>query len=88
MARYEINDFSEIDFLAVDAAVDVFILPDGESYRFSDHLCDACWTGGTVLESEPKKGKKLYCVLCKEYLKKYTFTNDFLPPTGDIPEFH
>ena len=88
MAIYKIKDFAEIDFLMVDATSDIFILPGGESYRFSEHMCDACWTGGTILESSENKEKKLYCVLCNEYLKKYSFKNDFLEPTGDILEFY
>ena len=87
LATYKIKNFSEIDFLTIDAARDIFVLPSGQSYCCSDHMCDACWTGGTVLESRDKP-KKMYCVLCHHYLKKYTFKNDFLPPMGDSVEFY
>jgi hypothetical protein len=87
VAIFKIKDFSQIDFLTVDAAKDVFILPNGQSYQCSDRMCDLCWTGGTVLESK-EKSKQMYCVLCQNYLKKYTFKNDFLPPTGDSLQFY
>ena len=87
MATYKVKNFSEIDFLTIDAAKDNFILPNGQSYHCSDSMCDACWTAGTVLESKGKS-KKFYCVLCHNYLKKYSFNNDFLQPTGDSLEFY
>lgn len=87
MATHKVKDFSEIDFLTIDAARDNFVLPNGKSFYCSDHMCDDCWTGGTVLESKGKP-KKMYCVLCQRFLKKYTFKNDFLPPVGDSIEFY
>ena len=87
LATYKVKNFSEIDFLTIDATRDIFVLPNGQSYHCSDHMCDACWTAGTVLESKGK-AKRLYCVLCDNYLKKYTFKNDFLPPKGDSLDFY
>jgi len=87
LATHKVKNFSEIDFLTIDAARDIFVLPNGQSFYCSDHMCDACWTAGTVLESKGKP-KKMYCVLCRNFLKRYTFKNDFLPPTGDSIEFY
>ena len=87
MATHQVKNFSEIDFLTIDAARDIFLLPNGQSFYCSDHMCDACWTAGTVLESKGKS-KQMFCVLCQHYLKKYNFINDFLPPTGDSIEFY
>ena len=86
MSTVKINDFSEIDFVNIDAARDLFQLPNGQTYRFSDHICDNCWTGGTVLETLEHK-KKYYCVLCRNHLDWFSFKNDFLPPVGDMLEF-
>jgi hypothetical protein len=83
---YNINNFSEIDFVNIDIKVDRFILPDGKEYHFSDFECDYCNAGGTVLESldEPKK---YFCVLCNHELSWKSFINDFIPPTGDAFNF-
>ena len=86
MAVYEIKDFSEIDFVSVNPAEDVFALPDGMRYVFSDHICDFCSSGGTVLETEGSE-KAYFCVLCENELRWCEFANDFLPPTGDILKF-
>jgi hypothetical protein len=87
LATHRVKNFSEIDFLTIDALNDIFVLPNNQSYYCSDLMCDVCWTGGTVLESKGKP-KKMYCVLCQRYLKKYVFINDFLEPTGDSIEFY
>ena len=42
MTTVKINNFSEIDFVNIDASQDVLLLPDGQSFRFSDHMCDHC----------------------------------------------
>ncbi len=86
MAEYNIKDFSEIDFVNIDPSEDTFIFPDGTKYRFSDHMCDFCWSGGTVLESETEKDKYV-CVICGNSLAWYEFENDFLQPTGDKMKF-
>lgn len=86
MARYKVTDFSEIDFLNVDPGRDEFILPNGKTYAFSDHMCDFCWTAGIVMENESDKSE-FYCLLCKKNLNWYEFKNDFLPPTGDMMRF-
>jgi len=81
-----IKDFSEIDFVNIDASRDLFKLPDGRTFRFSNHMCDNCWTGGTVLETLVVP-IEYYCVLCQNDLMPVSFENDFLPPTGDKLEF-
>jgi predicted DsbA family dithiol-disulfide isomerase len=86
MTIYKVKDFTEIDFVSVDPSCDKIILPDGAAYFFSDYMCDNCWTGGTVLETDKGK-KKYYCVLCNHFLSRVTFRNDFLPPTGDEMKF-
>ncbi|MFZ0390826.1 MAG: hypothetical protein WAN36_10250 [Calditrichia bacterium] len=86
MSEYEIKNFDEIDYVNINPAEDRFRLPDGSVYRFSDHQCDDCWTGGTVLESldEPREYR---CVMCKNNLEWREFRNDFLAPTGDTLKF-
>lgn len=86
MSEYHIGDFSEIDFVNIDASRDCFVLPGGEKYMFSDDMCDHCWTGGTVLEFEGKE-KQYYCVLCQNKLKWVEILNDFLRPKGDKFKF-
>ncbi len=86
MAVYKIKDFSEIDFVKINPAEDVFVLPDGKEYQFSDHICDFCWAGGTVLESAGNE-KKYVCTLCHNELTWHEIKNDFLPPTGDTLRF-
>ncbi len=86
MTTHKVKDFSDIDFVAIDPATDSFVLPGDETYYFSDHMCDDCWAGGTVLETR-KGRKKYYCVLCNNFLSWNTFRNDFLPPTGDDLKF-
>jgi len=86
MSTIKIKNFSEIDFVNIDASQDVLLLPNGQTYHFSDHMCDNCWTGGTVLETREQE-KKYYCVLCQNNLIRISFTNDFLPPLGDTLEF-
>jgi hypothetical protein len=83
MTTHKIKDFSEIDVVEVDAARDAFLLPDGTLYRFSDHMCDFCWTGGTVLESGEDANKSFHCLLCHNSLRWYQVKNDFIQPTGD-----
>jgi len=82
VAIFHIKDFSEIDFVNINPTEDQFILPDGETYQFSDHICHSCWSGGTVLETI-REEKKFVCILCREELSWHEFTNDFLPPVGD-----
>jgi hypothetical protein len=86
MSTVKIDNFSEIDFVNIDASQDLLQLPDGQIYRFSDHMCDNCWTDGTVLETLEQE-KKYYCVLCKNNLTWISFKNDFLSPVGDMLEF-
>ncbi len=86
MALYQIKNFSEIDFVNVDAVQDRFILPSGEVYRFSDHICHYCWSGGTVLETDEGE-KKYFCLQCGNKLAWSKFVNDFLEPKGDTLEF-
>lgn len=86
MTTVKIYNFSEIDFVNIDASQDVLLLPDGQSFRFSDHMCDNCWTAGTVLETLEQQ-KKYYCLFCNNSLVWVSFKNDFLPPTGDMLEF-
>ena len=86
MALYQIKNFSEIDFVNVDAVQDRFILPNGEVYRFSDHICHYCWSGGTVLETDEGE-KKYHCLQCGNKLAWSEFINDFLEPKGDTLEF-
>ncbi len=86
MTLYKIKKFSEIDFVEVDPSSDEFKLPDGEMYHFSDHMCDFCWSGGTVLETSEGE-KKYYCVICRNFLDWCEHKNDFLPPKGDMLRF-
>lgn len=86
MSVHEISRFSDIDFVNVDPMKDEFVLPGGEKYLFSDHMCDFCWSGGTVLETSAGK-KKYYCVVCQNYLDWCEFENDILPPKGDKLRF-
>ena len=86
MSKKQITSFSDIDFVSVDASQDEFVLPSGDVYRFSDHMCDSCWTAGTVLQSNQKK-PHYFCVLCNNDLEFVKFTNDFLEPTGDKLQF-
>jgi hypothetical protein len=87
MTVHKINDFSEIDVVVVDAARDRFQLPDNRLYEFSDHMCDFCWTGGTVLESCGDEKKLYHCLFCHNHLQWYQVENDFIPPTGDKFQF-
>jgi hypothetical protein len=82
LAKIRVKSFSEIDFLAINAAEDEFILPDGAQYRFSDRMCDNCWTAGTVME-KTDKNPAYHCILCENDLEPIEFINDFLEPTGD-----
>ena len=78
MAVYKIKKFSEIDFVNIDVSRDEFILPDGKKYVFSEHTCDNCEAGGTVLETI-KEPKRYVCVLCEHELAWRKFKNDFIP---------
>lgn len=86
MADYHVKNLSEIDFVEVNPADDQFILPSGDTYCFSDHICDFCRSGGTVFE-KVNGDKKYYCVLCQNQLMWRQFKNDFLPPTADTVNF-
>ena len=86
MAKINIKSFSEIDFLTINASEDEFILPDGAHYRFSERMCDNCWTAGTVMELIDKN-PVYHCVLCENDLEPIEFINDFLEPTGDTLRF-
>jgi len=86
MSTVKIKNFSDIDVVNVDMSQDVFQLPDGQSFRFSDHQCDNCWTAGTVLETLEQQ-KQYYCLFCNNSLIWASFKNDFLPPIGDLLEF-
>jgi hypothetical protein len=86
MSIIKIKNFSEIDVVNIDASQDTFQLSDGTTFRFSDHMCDNCWTAGTVLETMEQQ-KRYHCLLCDNALVWVSFKNDFLPPTGDMLEF-
>ncbi len=82
MRLTKIKRFSDINPVETDPVHDKFVLPGGEIYFFSDHMCDNCWTAGTVLESD-QEIHKYYCILCRNHLHPVTCKNDFLPPVGD-----
>jgi hypothetical protein len=86
VAKIKIKSFEEIDFLTVNPAEDEFVLPGGDHFRFSDSMCDYCWTAGTVLESI-KKSPDYFCIMCKNNLKPVFFRNDFLQPMGEEIRF-
>ncbi len=86
MAVYRVKNFEEIDFVAVNPSEDVFELENGKKYRFSDHICHNCWSGGTVLETVEGE-TDYFCLLCQNHLTWRKFENDFLPPTGDMLDF-
>ncbi len=86
MSVHKVSNFSDIDFLVVNAAEDTIELSDGKKYQFSDHMCDFCWTGGTVVETI-QGDEEYYCILCQNELKWVEFKNDFLPPEGDMLKF-
>ncbi len=86
MATYNINKFSEIDFVNIDPMQDRFVMPNGEMFRFSDHMCHFCWSGGTVMETV-EGNKKYQCIQCGYELEWEKFLNDFVPPTGDMLDF-
>ena len=79
MEKIKISKFQDIEFENVNPASDVFELPDGKSYRFSDHVCHECWSGGSVLESIAD-AVEYYCVVCEEALVWVEFENDFVDP--------
>lgn len=86
MALKKINNFSEIEFETVDANADIFQLPDGQQFCFSEYVCHICWAGGTVLESLDSP-KTYHCVLCGRELIWHEFENDFIEPLGDRLSF-
>ncbi|GAB4179822.1 MAG: hypothetical protein Kow00108_15920 [Calditrichia bacterium] len=61
--KFNISSFEEIDFSQIDPNEDEFLL-DGNTFKFSEHVCHVCWNGGTVLESHDS----YYCLHCNNYL--------------------
>jgi hypothetical protein len=86
LAKIKVKSFSDIDFLTINASEDEIILPDGVQYRFSDRMCDNCWTAGTVME-RIDKSPFYHCILCENELEPIEFINDFLEPPGDTLRF-